>query len=144
MGAYRTSAHAVFDIESHIVCITKYRYKILRGRVAERARDLLRQIRRSREVVIVRGADFLLQSTRAFLREDATLGLEIDLTRVRVLPPMYTPQNGLTDRSLSLYLAMCDAGEVMPRWLSTQFLQGDSINLPLIPWPLEVLVRQVP
>jgi len=95
-------------------------------------------------VVIVRGADFLLQSTRAFLREDATLGLEIDLTRVRVLPPMYTPQNGLTDRSLSLYLAMCDAGEVMPRWLSTQFLQGDSINLPLIPWPLEVLVRQVP
>ena len=47
MGEYRASAHAVFDIKYHIVWITKYRYKILRGRVAERAR---------REVVIVRGA----------------------------------------------------------------------------------------
>ena len=56
MAEYRTSAHAVFDIKYHIVWITKYRYKILRGRVAERARDLLRQICQSREVVIVRGA----------------------------------------------------------------------------------------
>jgi putative transposase len=37
MGEYRTSSHAVFDIKYHIVCITKYRYKILPGRVAERA-----------------------------------------------------------------------------------------------------------
>jgi Transposase IS200 like len=56
MGEYRISAHAVFDIKYHIVWITKYRCKILRGRVAERARDLLRQICQSREVVIVRGA----------------------------------------------------------------------------------------
>jgi putative transposase len=56
MGEYRTSAHAVFDVKYHIVWITKYRYKILRGRVAEHARDLLRQICQSREVVIVRGA----------------------------------------------------------------------------------------
>ena len=53
---YRTSAHAVFDIKYHFVWITKYRYKILRGRVAERARDLLRQICQARGVVIVRGA----------------------------------------------------------------------------------------
>ncbi|MDQ2948632.1 MAG: IS200/IS605 family transposase [Acidobacteriota bacterium] len=38
-----------------ILC-TKYRYKILRERVAERARDLVRQICQAREVVIVRGA----------------------------------------------------------------------------------------
>ena len=50
---YRTSAHAVFDIKYHFVWITKYRYKILRGRVAERARDLLRQICQAREVVII-------------------------------------------------------------------------------------------
>jgi hypothetical protein len=31
----------VFDIKYHFVWITKYRYKILRGRVAERVRDLL-------------------------------------------------------------------------------------------------------
>jgi putative transposase len=36
--------------------ITKYRYKILRGRAAERARDLLRQICQAREAVLVRGA----------------------------------------------------------------------------------------
>jgi putative transposase len=36
MAEYRTSAHAVFDIKYHVVRITKYRYKILRGRVAER------------------------------------------------------------------------------------------------------------
>jgi len=56
MVEYRTSAHAVFDIKYHFVWITKYRYKILRGRVAERARDLLRQICAARGVVIVRGA----------------------------------------------------------------------------------------
>jgi REP element-mobilizing transposase RayT len=52
MGEYRTSAHAVFDIKYHVVWITKYRYKMLRGRVAERARDLLRQICQNGEVVI--------------------------------------------------------------------------------------------
>ena len=56
MVKYRTSAHAVFDIKYHFVWITKYRYKILRGRVAERARDLLRQICAARGGVIVRGS----------------------------------------------------------------------------------------
>ena len=56
MVEYRTSAHAVFDIKYHVVWITKYRYKILRGRVAERARDLLKQICQAGEVVIIRGA----------------------------------------------------------------------------------------
>ena len=56
MVEYRTSAHAVFDIKYHFVWITKYGYKILRGRVAERARDLLRQICQARGVVIIRGA----------------------------------------------------------------------------------------
>jgi putative transposase len=53
---YRHSAHAVFDLKYHMIWCTKYRYKILRGRVAERARDLIRQICESRNVVIVRGA----------------------------------------------------------------------------------------
>ena len=56
MVEYRKSAHAIFDLKYHIVWITKYRYKILTGRVAERARDLIRQTCESREVVIVRGA----------------------------------------------------------------------------------------
>jgi hypothetical protein len=56
MTEYRHSAHAVFDLKYHMIWCTKYRYKILRGRVAERARDLIRQICQAREVVIVRGA----------------------------------------------------------------------------------------
>ena len=56
MAEYRRSAHAVFDLKYHVVWITKYRYKILRGRVAERARDLIRQSCEAREVVIMRGA----------------------------------------------------------------------------------------
>ena len=56
MVEYRHSAHAVYNLEYHVIWITKYRYKILRGRVAERARDLLRQSCESRAVVIVRGA----------------------------------------------------------------------------------------
>src|SRR3974377_471607 len=56
MGEARHSANAVFVIQYHVVWITKYRYRILRGRVAERARDLIRQICEAREVVIVRGS----------------------------------------------------------------------------------------
>ncbi len=56
MVEYRQSAHATFDLKYHIIWITKYRYKVLRGRVAERARDLIRQICEAREVVILRGA----------------------------------------------------------------------------------------
>ena len=56
MVEYRRSAHAVYDIKYHVIWITKYRYKILRGRIAERARDLIRQICQAREVVIVRGS----------------------------------------------------------------------------------------
>src|SRR5438445_215229 len=56
MVDYRHSGHAVWDIKYHIVWITKYRYKILRGDVAERARDLIRQICQAREVTIIRGA----------------------------------------------------------------------------------------
>jgi len=56
MTGYRTSAHAIFDVKYHLVWITKYRYKVLRGRVAERARDLIRQICEARGITIIRGA----------------------------------------------------------------------------------------
>jgi len=56
MGEYRHSAHATFDLKYHVIWITKYRYKILRGRIAERARDLIREVCQARDVVIMRGA----------------------------------------------------------------------------------------
>jgi putative transposase len=54
MVEYRTSAQAVFDIKYHFVWITKYRYKILRGRITYACQ--LRQICEAREAVIIRGA----------------------------------------------------------------------------------------
>ena len=56
MVDYRRSAHAMYDIKYHVIWVTKYRYKVMRGRVAERARELIRQICQARDVVIVRGA----------------------------------------------------------------------------------------
>jgi REP-associated tyrosine transposase len=56
MGEYRFSGHAVWDIKYHLIWITKYRYKILRGEVAERAREVIRQVCQAREVSIIRGA----------------------------------------------------------------------------------------
>jgi putative transposase len=53
---YRKIAHSVWDVKYHLIWVTKYRYKVLRGEVATRTRDLLRQICQGREVVIVQGA----------------------------------------------------------------------------------------
>jgi len=80
------------------------------------------------------GADLLVKA--------GTLCSWIDPSRLRVLPRMHTPQNGLTERSLSRYLSLCDASEVTPQWHFSPFLQSDSMNLLVIPWPLEVLVDQ--
>ena len=56
MGEYRYAGHAVTDLKYHMVWITKDRYQVLRGDVAERARELIRQICAAREVTIIRGA----------------------------------------------------------------------------------------
>ena len=40
MAEYWHSAHAT--LKYHVIWITKYRYKILGGQIAERARDLIR------------------------------------------------------------------------------------------------------
>ena len=55
MENYRKSSHTVYDIKYHIVWITKYRKPILRGEIAERARDLIREICKSKDVEIIRG-----------------------------------------------------------------------------------------
>jgi len=56
MVEYRKNAHCVWDVKFHIIWVTKYRYKVLRGEVATRTRDILGQICQGREVVIVQGA----------------------------------------------------------------------------------------
>jgi putative transposase len=55
MREYRRGAHTVYDIQYHFVWVTKYRYHVLRGEVAERARDLIRQSCMSRELKLLKG-----------------------------------------------------------------------------------------
>ena len=55
MAEYRHSGHAVWDIKYHLVWVTKYRYPVLSGEVAVRARELVRQSCMSREISVLRG-----------------------------------------------------------------------------------------
>ena len=55
MEHYRKSSHTTYDLKYHLVWITKYRKPLLRGPIAERVRELLREICRSQEVEILKG-----------------------------------------------------------------------------------------
>jgi len=55
MARYRKGPHTVYELHYHFVFITKYRKPVLRGDIARRARDLIREICTSEDVVIVKG-----------------------------------------------------------------------------------------
>ncbi len=52
----RTGSHTQYSIEYHVVWTTKYRYKVLRGQLAERLRDILRQVCEKKGITIIRGS----------------------------------------------------------------------------------------
>src|SRR5215207_4066711 len=53
--SYRKTAHSVYDLKYHLVWVTKYRKPVLRGEVALRLRELIRQTCVTLEVYIVTG-----------------------------------------------------------------------------------------
>ena len=53
--SYRKTSHAVYDLKYHLVWITKYRKKVLRGQVAIRLRELIRQTCETLDVYILSG-----------------------------------------------------------------------------------------
>jgi len=55
MPDYRKGTHTVYDIQYHLVWVTKYRFHVLHAEIAERARDILRQVCMSREIQILKG-----------------------------------------------------------------------------------------
>ena len=55
MENYRKTSHSLYDCKYHIVWITKYRKKVLSGLVAERVRELIRQICKEHDVEIIKG-----------------------------------------------------------------------------------------
>lgn len=56
MAEYRRDKHTVYNITYHYVWVTKYRYHVLKGDVALRARDLIRQTCLSRGITILKGS----------------------------------------------------------------------------------------
>ena len=52
----RRSSHVQYDLQYHLVWTTKYRYKVLNGKIAERARELIRQSCKSMDITIIKGA----------------------------------------------------------------------------------------
>jgi putative transposase len=53
--SYRKTAHSVYDLKYHVVWTTKYRKPVLRGEIAVRVRELIRQTCATLEVYIVSG-----------------------------------------------------------------------------------------
>ena len=53
---YNIGSYTQYDIEYHIGWTTKYRYKVLKGNVAERLRKLIRQGCEARNITIIRGS----------------------------------------------------------------------------------------
>ena len=51
----RYATHTVHDLSVHLVWVTKYRYPVLTGEVAQRARELIRQVCDSSDVRIIKG-----------------------------------------------------------------------------------------
>ncbi len=52
---YRYSSHTVTRLTVHIVWVTKYRYKVLKGDIQSRCRELLVEICNAQEVEILKG-----------------------------------------------------------------------------------------
>ena len=54
---YRYGNQTVYQIEYHFVWVTKYRYKVLTGELAERVRELVRQTCEVFETYCSRGSE---------------------------------------------------------------------------------------
>ena len=53
--SYRKTAHSVYDLKYHLVWSTKYRKPVLRGEIATRLRELVRQTCAALDVYILSG-----------------------------------------------------------------------------------------
>ncbi len=53
--SYTTGCYTIFRHSYHIFWIPKYRYKVLRGKIRERIRTIVRQVYKEKIVTIVSG-----------------------------------------------------------------------------------------
>lgn len=92
--------------------------------------------------------DRFAMKANELLALDEQLCLNIDSSRVRVLPKIRPPQYGMTPRSLSQYLALCQGVEVQPTWKKLQSTVppdrsgNDRFNVLIVPYPHRVQPSQ--
>ena len=55
MSNYRKGSHTKFDLQYHIVWITKYRRKVLTGKLKERLQVILMQVCEQNNIIILKG-----------------------------------------------------------------------------------------
>ena len=55
MKNYRKTSHSVYDLKYHLVWISKYRKPVLYGQIAERVRELIREICKTNDIEIIKG-----------------------------------------------------------------------------------------
>ncbi len=72
----------------------------------------------------------------------------IDPRAARVLPKLHTPTSGLTLRSFTHNLALCETDEVQPRWFMVPGARGNPmnqhhVNLLVVPWPEVTMPSQI-
>ena len=53
--SYRKTSHSVYDLKYHLVWITKYRKPVMRGEMAKRLRELIRETAATLDVYILSG-----------------------------------------------------------------------------------------
>ena len=53
---YRKSSHSTFSLQIHLCWITKYRYKVLKDQIGQRAKTLIRRICTEENVEIISGS----------------------------------------------------------------------------------------
>ncbi len=65
---YRYGSHTVFKIQYHFVFVTKYRYKVLKGDVGLKVRELIRQTCEAFEIEIIKGSSVRIMFTYYYPR----------------------------------------------------------------------------
>jgi putative transposase len=53
---YRRSSHSLYDLKYHVVFCTKYRYRVLTGAMANRTKELIKEICSANEIEIISGS----------------------------------------------------------------------------------------
>lgn len=56
MEEFNKGNHIVYDIKYYVICVTKYRYKVLHKNIAVRLRELIRQRCSARSITITQGS----------------------------------------------------------------------------------------